>query len=52
MTIREIIDLAIDRGAKHLCLSPKQFNTIKRCLRVRGGKPMYRGAVISKWKQE
>lgn len=45
----QIIDLAIDRGATRLCLSPKQFSLIKRKLKVINGKPTYRGAAITRW---
>ena len=49
MKIVAVIDQAIDKGATRLCLSPKQFNRIKRKLKVRNGKPTYRGCIISRW---
>ncbi len=49
MTIRQAIDKAIDNGAKHLSLSPRQFRHIKRHLKLTGITPTYRGVKISRW---
>ena len=49
MNIKQVIDFAVNQGAKKLSLSNRQFNKVKRHLKVRNGKPTYRGCIISRW---
>jgi len=52
MSIKHAIDIAINNGAKHVSLSPRQFNKIKRHLKLNGVTPTYRDVKISRWEKE